>query len=300
MSHHFTVDPESAGQRLDHFLQRQLPAVSRSRLQSWAKDGRVLINQQPAKPSQLLRPADVIDVHPADLPPLSATPENIPLDIIYEDPDVVVINKPAGMTVHAGAGVHHGTLVNALLHHFAQLSQVQGALRPGIVHRLDRFTSGVLIVAKTDQAHHSLAHQFAHRDIEKIYLALVQGLVKQDHGIIEKPITRDPIHRTRFTAKTGQGRAAWTEYFVERRFAQHTLLRINLGTGRTHQIRVHLSSLGHPIVGDTLYGAAAQPSLDRFLLHAHRLTFTSPTTGEPITATAPLPGSFLTFVEAIE
>ncbi len=225
-------------------------------------------------------------------PPLNATPEAIPLTVLYEDADVVAIDKPAGMVVHAGAGVHSGTLVNALLHRFAELSGVAGALRPGIVHRLDRFTSGVLLVAKNDAAHRRLAEQFSGRLVEKVYLALVHGHVKPESGRIERPIARDPRHRTRMTARQAAGRAAWSEYRVLRRFERFTLLEVRIGTGRTHQIRVHLSSIGHPVVGDTLYGAPAkidgQPLLGRFFLHAHRIRFQQPSTKEEISVVAPL------------
>ena len=185
-------------------------------------------------------------------------PEDIPLRILYEDADLVAIDKPAGMVVHAGAGVHSGTLVNALLHHFEALSAVGGALRPGIVHRLDRYTSGVLLVAKNDAAHHALAEQFSGRQVEKTYIALVHGKVKAESGRIDRPITRDPVHRTRMTARLGEGRAAWSEYRVIKRFERFTLLEVKIGTGRTHQIRVHLSGMGHAVAGDTLYGAPAK------------------------------------------
>src|SRR5581483_10528966 len=198
-------------------------------------------------------------------------------------PCLVAIDKPAGMVVHAGAGVHSGTVVNALLHRFETLSTAGGPLRPGIVHRLDRFTSGVLLVAKHDRAHQALAAQFAGREVEKVYLALVHGTVKSETGRIERPIARDPVRRTRMTARLREGRAARTEYRVLRRFTGLTLLEVRIGTGRTHQIRVHLSSLGHPVVGDTVYGAAARIAghapLGRYFLHAHRIRFHQPTTG---------------------
>lgn len=286
--HTFTCDPAAAGYRLDHFLSARLPEFSRSRLASWIDEARVLLNGVPAKASTKLRPGDVVTVQPAELKPLRAFAEEIPLEILYEDSDVVAINKPAGLVVHAGAGCHSGTLVNALLHHFSQLSAVGGDLRPGIVHRLDKGTSGVLLVARTDAAHRNLAHQFASREVHKIYLALVQGRVSRDSGIIDAAIDRDPSRRTRMTARTGTGRLAHTEYRVLERLPAHTLLEVRIGTGRTHQIRVHLSHLGHPIAGDTLYGAAAAPE-DRPWLHAWRISFSSPTTGETISLEAPVP-----------
>jgi len=248
----------------------------------------VQVNGAASRPSYTLRGGEIIEVQPAEAPPLNATAENIPLATLYEDADLVAIDKPAGMVVHAGAGVHSGTLVNALLHRFENLSGVGGALRPGIVHRLDRFTSGVLLVAKHDAAHRALAAQFAGRQVTKTYLALVQGEVKPESGRIDRPISRDPVHRTRMTARLAEGRAAWSEFKVLRRFQGCTLLEVRIGTGRTHQIRVHLASLKHPVVGDTLYGAAAQPELGRYFLHAHRIEFQQPTTGEPIVVVSPL------------
>jgi len=287
------LNQQDAGKRLDHVLQSRLPQFSRARLQDWIKHGHVLVNGRGRRASYAVRADDTVEVEPADPAPLRATPEQIPLTVLYEDPDVVAIDKPAGMVVHSGAGVHSGTLVNALLHRFASLSSTAGEMRPGIVHRLDRYTSGVLLVAKNDAAHQRLAEQFAARRVEKTYLALVHGSIKQDHGRIEKPITRDPRQRTRMTARLSRGRAAWTEYRVLRRFPGFTFLEVRIGTGRTHQIRVHLASIGHPVVGDRLYGApakvAGQPALPRFFLHAHRIRFEQPSTGEPVTIESPLP-----------
>jgi 23S rRNA pseudouridine1911/1915/1917 synthase len=288
-----TASPSDAGKRLDVFLQEQLPQYSRSRLQDWIRGARVLVNGAPGRPSSRLRGGEAVDVTPGELPPLRAEPEALPLKLLYEDPDVVAVDKPAGMTVHAGAGCHSGTLVNALLHHFGALSQVAGELRPGIVHRLDRYTSGVMLVARHDAAHRELAGQFAGRKVEKTYLALVHGQVKQDHGRIERPIARDPERRVRMTVRLGRGRAAVTEYRVLRRFTAFTLLEVRIHTGRTHQIRVHLSSLGHPVAGDRLYGAAARiegrPPLERYFLHSHRIRFLQPSSGAPVTVESPLP-----------
>ncbi len=284
---------QDAGNRLDRAVHRRFPHFSRARVQDWIKAGRVLVNGGVAHASYQVRPADVIDVEPSDPAPLRATAEQIPLTILYEDADVVAIDKPAGMVVHAGAGVHSGTLVNALLHRFNSLSRAAGDLRPGIVHRLDRYTSGVLLVAKNDAAHQNLARQFTSRQVEKTYLALVHGSVKQDHGRIEKPIARDPRQRVRMTARLAHGRAAWSEYGVLRRFPGFTFLEVRIGTGRTHQIRVHLASIGHPVVGDRLYGAPAkidgEPTFARYFLHAHRIRFHQPSTGEPVTVESPLP-----------
>jgi 23S rRNA pseudouridine1911/1915/1917 synthase len=285
---HLETSADDSGKRLDHYLHQRLPEYSRARLQEWIKSGRVHVNNAPQKPSYLLRGSEAIEIEPAAPPPLHAQPEDLPVEILYEDADVIAVNKPAGMVVHSGAGRHSGTLVNALLHHFQALSQVSGTLRPGIVHRLDRLTSGVILVARTDTAHRHLAEQFSSRQVEKVYLALVHGLVKTERGRITTPIIRDPVRRIRMTAKLARGRSANTEYTVLRRFDKFTLLEVRIGTGRTHQIRVHLASVGHPVAGDKLYGAPAS-TLGRYFLHAQRITFTSPTSGNRITVVAPVP-----------
>lgn len=277
-----TVQPSDKGKRLDAYLHERLPEYSRARIQAWIKEGRVLTNQQPARASQILKGSEAIELNPGDLPPLHADPEAIPLTILYEDDHLIAIDKPAGMVVHAGAGIHSGTLVNALLHRFQTLSSVNGPLRPGIVHRLDRFTSGVLLVAKTDAAHQKLAAQFAARQVRKEYLTMVHGSMPKDQARIEKPIARDPRHRARMTSKLAEGRAAWSEYRVLERFPKLTYLSVIIGTGRTHQIRVHLAGIGHPVVGDILYGAPPNSGLDRYFLHAHRIQFAHPSTGDPI------------------
>jgi len=282
-----------SGKRLDHFLHEHLPAYSRARLQEWVKGSRVRVNGTERRASYLLREGDSVEVEPAELAPLRAQAEQIPLCVLYEDADVVAIDKPAGMVVHAGAGIRQGTLVNALLHHFGTLSKVGGELRPGIVHRLDRYTSGVLLVAKTDAAHRALAGQFASREVEKVYIALVHGAMRQEEDRIEKPIARDPVRRVRMTARLPHGRTASTHYRVTRRWPGFTLLEVRIGTGRTHQIRVHLASIGHPVAGDRLYGAPVQvegkPPLDRYFLHAHRIRFRLPGSGEEIAIESPLP-----------
>ena len=274
--------------RLDQFLRERLPQYSRSRLQDWIEQGRVLVDGSPVKRSHLLKGAERIHVQPGELAPLKAAPEDLPLEVLYEDADVIAVNKPAGMVVHTGAGRHSGTLVNAVLHRFGKLSSVGGDLRPGIVHRLDRFTSGVILIARQDAAHRHLAEQFAARQVEKIYVALVHGKVKSDQGRITTPIARDPVRRVRMTARLSAGREASTSYQVLKRFAESTLLEVKIGTGRTHQIRVHLASIKHPVVGDKLYGAPAG-ELGRYFLHARQITFTSPSSSERITVAAPLP-----------
>lgn len=293
-----SVLPHDSGKRLDAFLHERLPEFSRSRLQSWIKANLVQLNGQAARASSLLRGTETISITPADLPPLKAEPEELPLKILFEDPDVIVVDKPAGMVVHAGAGHSRGTLVNALLHHFGSLSSVNGDLRPGIVHRLDRETSGALVVARTDQAHQALAAQFHDRRVEKTYLALVHGKFKQPQGRIVTPIARDPVRRTRMTTKLGTGRSALTEYRVLEELDRLSFLEVRIGTGRTHQIRVHLASIHHPIVGDRLYGAPAS-ELGRFFLHAHRLRFRSPSTGEWIATESPLSPELRAYLDQI-
>ena len=299
----FSAARQHAGKRLDQALHEQFPEFSRARLQEWIKLGRVLVNGSPERPARVLREGDQIHVEPAALPPLHAEPESIPLHILYEDASFVAIDKPAGMVVHAGAGVHSGTLVNALLGRFAALSTLGGDLRPGIVHRLDRFTSGAILVAKNDAAHRALAALFAGRHVEKTYLALVHGSFDTDRGRIEKPITRDPRHRTRMTARLSHGRAAWTEYRVLQRFPGFTFLEVRIGTGRTHQIRVHLASIGHPVAGDRLYGAPAprgtEPAPERFFLHAHRIRFEHPLSCQPVEIVAPLPDDLKSWMERL-
>jgi 23S rRNA pseudouridine1911/1915/1917 synthase len=279
---------EQARRRLDHFLQQHLPEISRSRLQEWIKAGRVLVDGVPQKPSYLLRGAELVDVSPAAAAPLKAFAEDIPIEILYSDADVIAVNKQAGMVVHAGAGRRSGTLVNALLHRFGELSAEGGGERPGIVHRIDRETSGVLLVARTDSAHRHLATQFSSRSIEKNYLALVHGTLKHDRGQIDAPVARDPLRRTRMTARLAYGRAAHTEYTVLERMPKFTYIGVRIGTGRTHQIRVHMARIGHVVAGDKLYGAPAA-GYGRFFLHAHSIAFRSPSDEHVITVEAPLP-----------
>jgi len=298
------AEAAEAGLRLDLFLHRRLPQYSRARLQEWIRQGRVRVGGRPTKPSLVLKGSEVVEVEPVELPPLKAVPEAIPLEVLYEDEDLVAVNKPAGMVVHAGAGNPSGTLVNALLHRFQTLSSLGGDLRPGIVHRLDRYTSGVILIARTDAAHRSLAAQFSGREVEKVYLALVHGRLAADSGRIDKPIARDPQRRTRMTARLAAGRPALTSYRVLRRWPRFSYLELRLHTGRTHQIRAHLAAIGHPVVGDRLYGAPARipglPALSRFFLHAHRIRFRSPSTGRPLTVEAPLAVELEAFLEAVE
>jgi 23S rRNA pseudouridine1911/1915/1917 synthase len=306
-----SVSPEDAGKRLDQFLAVCLD-VSRARVQQLIAEDKVLVDRAPARASLKLRGGESITVRgPAARPPLRAISEEIPLDILHEDDDLAIINKPAGMMVHAGAGAtddhrNRGTLVNALLHHFAALSSVSGDLRPGIVHRLDKQTSGLIVVAKNDDSHRKLAAQFARREVHKKYVALVHGWLKKDSGTIAESISRDRVRRIRMTTRQSGGREAVSHYKVVRRieslFGKFTLLEVKIDTGRTHQIRVHLASLGHPVVGDTLYGAPREIrparqqqqvgktiSLPRNFLHAAQLELKHPRSGTPISVSSPLP-----------
>lgn len=288
--HGFRITQAQEGQRLDQFLAGSMPGYSRERIKSWIEEGRVRIDGLPARRASIrLRVEQSVEVEPAERKPLRAFPEDLPLSILYEDDGVVAIDKPAGLVVHAGAGQTSGTLVNALLHRFSGLSRTGDPLRPGIVHRLDKGTSGVLLVAKTDAAHQHLAAQFAARTVEKIYLALVQGQVAKDSGEIRTPIDRDPVSRIRMTTRTGKGRASFTAWRVIERLPRHTLLEVKIGTGRTHQIRVHLASIHHPVAGDTLYGAARNPEPDRPWLHAWKITFSPLPGGGTVTVVSPVP-----------
>jgi len=311
------VMDESAGYRLDQFLAEQLDGVSRSRVQLLMDQGDVLVNGECEKPSMKLRGGQVITITGEPRPaPLKAIAEDIPLDVIYEDADLAVINKPAGMMVHAGSGQteserNRGTLVNALLFRFKKLSATGGDLRPGIVHRLDKDTSGLIVVAKNDRTHAALGEMFSNREMKKTYIALVQGAVEREKGTINAAVGRDPLRRTRMTTRPLEnGRAAVSHYEVVQRlasrFGKFTLVRVRMETGRTHQIRVHMSSIGYPVVGDTLYGGAGQLTdqvaaqakrreeperlkLGRNFLHAARLEFVHPKTGKTLTLEAPLP-----------
>ena len=308
---HFTATAEDAGQRLDRFLAASLPELSRSRIAELIDAGHVLVNGAAVKRAHRVVVGDRIQVALLPRPALEAAPENIPLEILYEDEDLLVVNKPAGMTVHAGAGASRGTLVNALLHRFQKLSAVGGPLRPGIVHRLDKDTSGVLVVACNDAAHRGLAAQFQNRTVEKTYLALVHGKLKRESGAIDLPISRDSIRRTRMTTRrpAGRARAARTDWRVLARLENFTLVAVRIQTGRTHQIRVHFSALGHPVVGDTLYGApkqvrlprkgAAPPPLGRNFLHAARISFEHPRTGQRVTVASPLPPELCKFAREL-
>jgi 23S rRNA pseudouridine1911/1915/1917 synthase len=340
ISQTFLVAETEAGQRLDRVVAARCNELSRTRVQELIAEGLVLVDGKPAKGAQKLRSGQRLKVDALERPPLRAEAESIPLDVLYEDDDVVVINKSAGMTVHAGAGNSSGTLVNALLGRGQSLSQSSDLLRPGIVHRLDKETSGVILVAKNDAAHAQLGEAFRQRTVKKTYIALLQGLLEKDQGRIELAIGRDPKNRTRMTTqrKTWHGealsnpRAARTDWRALARIDSTTLVEVQLHTGRTHQIRVHFSALKHPVVGDTLYGAAAElrvhhstgaqekvramgtpkkarpaaasgttdlPPLVRNFLHAAKLGFAQPSSGQWIEVRAPLPAELHSFLKEL-
>ncbi len=278
--------------RLDQFLARQLPEFSRSRLQQLIRDGFVRLNNATSRPSQIVRAGDMIEVTEPPLAKIETLPEPIPLEILFEDNDLIVINKPAGLVVHPGAGHREHTLVNALLNHCTTLSGIGGKERPGIVHRLDKETSGALVVAKNDTAHRALSKQFAERTVEKIYLALAAGKLRKPAGVIEENIARHPVHRQRMSATAPRGRAAKTEYHVVRSADRASLVECKLHSGRTHQIRVHLHHLGHPVLGDKVYAPRIAKDFPRQMLHAWKLGFRHPRTEEWKRFEAPLPDDF--------
>ncbi|MDI3281180.1 MAG: RluA family pseudouridine synthase [Bacillota bacterium] len=285
---------EAAGSRLDVFLAAHHLVPSRSAAQRLIEGGRVLVDGAAVrKPSYRLRPGERVEVRLPPPAPVEVVPEEIPLDILYEDEDLVVVNKPRGMPVHPGAGRSSGTLVNALLAHCRDLSGVGGALRPGIVHRLDKDTTGLLVVAKHDAAHLHLARQIKERRVTRIYLALVHGRLPAAEGKIEAPIGRHPVARKKMAVVARRGRAALTYYRVLEEWARFSLLEVKLGTGRTHQIRVHLAYLGHPVAGDPTYGRRrAELGLEGQALHAAVLGFCHPRTGEYVEFSAPPPEDF--------
>jgi len=301
MLHDVVAGPDDAGLRLDAWLARQLPSLSRARLQALIAEGCVLVDGAPARASARVRAGQSARVHVPAPAPAEPQPEDIPVAVVYEDQHLVVVDKPAGLVVHPGAGNARGTLVNALLGRVRDLSGVGGVLRPGIVHRLDRGTSGLLVVAKDDEAHRALVRQFASRTVEKEYLALVLGQPARASGEVDAPIGRDPVHRQKMSVRAPRGREARTSWRVEERFDGAALLRVRIHTGRTHQIRVHLASIGHPVAGDPVYGGTRPPSsrraeargallaLERPALHAARLAFTHPGTGERLAFESPLP-----------
>lgn len=286
------IDEFGAGKRLDVFLSEQITDVTRSQIKKSVEAGETLVNGEQTKAGRVLKVGDVVDFNELENE-INALPENIPLDIVYEDNDLAVINKPQGMTVHPAPGNYTGTLVNAILYHFnGEISDVGGNIRPGIVHRIDKDTSGLLVVAKNNQAHFSLAKQIAEKSCRRQYVALLEGVVKEDSGTINQPIGRSESDRKKM-AVVQSGKSAVTHFEVLERFENYTYMKFDLETGRTHQIRVHSKFIGHPIVGDKTYGYKVQKfKLNGQLLHARKLSFTHPTTGEFMTFECDIPDYF--------
>ena len=282
--------------RLDSFVAAETE-LSRTQAQRMIREGAILLNGKAVKPNVVVAAGDLVDVTYPDPVATDVLPENIPLDILYEDSDLLVINKPQGMVVHPASGHASGTLVNALLYHIQDLSGIGGELRPGIVHRIDRMTSGLLVVAKNDQAHRALSDQFRDHSAHRSYAAMVDGNIRQDEGKIDAPLARHPVDRKRM-AIVYDGRDAVTHWRVAARYGQYTLLQVELETGRTHQIRVHLASQQHPVTGDDVYGREKRPfGLIGQALHGYRLAFCHPKSGEQMVFYAPLPDFFMTAIK---
>jgi 23S rRNA pseudouridine1911/1915/1917 synthase len=300
----FAVSEDDAGARLDRFLATRAGELSRTRIQELIAEGRVRVNGVVTKPSHRVEGGEQVEIEVPQAEELEVVAEAIPLDVLYEDDDLAVVNKPAGIAVHPGAGESTGTLVGALLYRFGTLSAIGGPRRPGIVHRLDKGTSGVLVVARTDEAHRGLVEQFQERLVEKTYVALLHGKMREQSGRIELPVARDLRRRTRMTTRRRDGRTARTDWTAKLFLGAFTLIEAGLHTGRTHQLRVHFSSLGFPVIGDALYGAprietvhgTQLPELGRNFLHAARIRFAHPITGEPLDVRAPLAAALKTYI----
>ena len=291
---HIHITSSEAGARLDQFLAAKLAHLSRARIQALIKEGFILLNQTSTKPGAKIKAGDLVSVEEPPAKPVETLAEEIPLDVLFEDGDLIVLNKPAGMVVHPAAGNWEGTLVNALLHHCPTLSGVGGEKRPGIVHRLDKETSGCIVIAKNDTSHRGLAEQFAGRKVLKVYLALAAGHLKKTTGTIENTIGRHPVHRKKMAVVEGRGRNAKTDYRLLRQLESASLVECTLHTGRTHQIRVHLKHLGHPLLGDKLYGnSKTGAAFPRQMLHAWKLGFFHPRNSRWMEFESPLPGDFV-------
>jgi len=290
----FRITQENAGARLDHFLSAEISHLSRARIQGLIKGGNILLNNRPVKPGAKIRMDDVVAVEEPQAMATSTEAEEIPLDILHEDDDLIVLNKPAGLVVHPAAGNWSHTLVNALLHHCPTLSGIGGVQRPGIVHRLDKETSGCIVVAKNDLTHQNLSQQFAGRKILKVYLALVAGTLKQKSGTIDVLIGRHPVHRKKMAVVSeSRGRTSKTAYRVLQEIDKSSVVECTLHTGRTHQIRVHMKHIGHPLLGDKLYGAKSGDKFPRQMLHAWKLGFFHPRNSEWMEFQSPIPTDFI-------
>lgn len=294
MSQEFVVAPEEAGVRIDRYLSGQCQDISRSYLQKLLKEQSVLVEEKPVKSNYKVNAGDRISLTLPEIREPEIMPEDIPLDIIYEDKDIILINKPKGMVVHPAAGHYSGTLVNGLMSHCrSELSGINGVMRPGIVHRIDMDTTGVLIVCKNDMAHNSISEQLKEHSITRKYAAIVHGVLKEDEGTINAPIGRHPVDRKKMSINEKNGREAVTHYRVLEHFKQFTYIECQLETGRTHQIRVHMASINHPLLGDLVYGPAKCPfRLQGQTLHAGVLGIIHPRTGQYMEFTAPLPDYF--------
>jgi 23S rRNA pseudouridine1911/1915/1917 synthase len=287
----WTVEPEFAGERIDKFITDAIEQdTSRTQIQQWIKDGHILVNGKPAKSNYKLSANDRIDITIPEPVDLDLSAEDIPLEVVYEDSDVIVVNKPRGLVVHPAPGHYSGTLVNALLHHCRDLSGINGVLRPGIVHRIDKDTSGLIMAAKNDKAHVSLANQLKAHTVNRKYIALVHGNIQHENGTIDAPIGRDAHDRKMYTVTEKNSKHAVTHFLVLERFGDCTLVELKLETGRTHQIRVHMKFIGHPLVGDPMYGKSkGAMTMEGQALHAAVLGFVHPRTGESLQFTASLP-----------
>ena len=301
MKEYFTVENQE-GERLDRYLSEEMEDRSRSYIQKLIKDQYVIVNQKPVKANYRLSLGDMVEITLPEAKEPDIIPENIPLDILYEDQDIIIVNKPKQMVVHPAPGHYSGTLVNALMYHCGQeLSGINGTMRPGIVHRIDMDTTGSLIVCKNDMAHQSLSDQLKVHSIKRVYVAIVHGNIKEDNGTVNFPIGRHPTERKKMSIHTKNGRNAITHYKVLERFGEYTYIQCALETGRTHQIRVHLASIGHPLVGDQVYGPrkCPFPKLQGQTLHAKTLGIIHPRTGEYLEINAPLPDYFIELLDRL-
>lgn len=301
MKKYFHAENEK-GIRIDRYLTDQMPEMTRSHIQKLIKDGHVLINDKPVKANYRLSFSEKIEVEIPEPEILEIEPENIPLDILYEDDDIIIVNKPKQMVVHPAPGHSHGTLVNALMYHCgSHLSGINGVMRPGIVHRIDMDTTGSLLVCKNDLAHQNLAEQLKEHSIRRIYIAIVHGNLKENEGVINAPIGRHPVDRKKMSIHSKQGKHAVTHYRVLERFGNYTYIQCELETGRTHQIRVHMASIGHPLLGDLIYGPAKCPfkNLQGQTLHAKTLGIIHPRTGKYLEVEAPVPAYFKELIQKL-